>query len=138
MVSYRFLKKTDRKLFPGLVELYKSQGWWHRGDDEALLAAMMEGSHCFVAALDGREIVGMGRAISDRANDAYIQDMVVSKSRRGSGIGRMIINKLVLKLKKDGIKWVGLISVNGTRRFYERSGFEKMKRAHPMLMKKSR
>ena len=57
-----------------IAGLYRAQEWWQAGDDESpqLIPRLIAGSHCFVAALEGEDIVGMGRAISDGVSDAYI------------------------------------------------------------------
>ena len=89
-----------------------------------------------VAEQDGR-IVGMGRAISDGVSDAYIQDVAVLKSERGTGAGSAIIRALQKKLKGDGIKWLGLIAQDNSAAFYARLGFKELKRAKPMLSKGS-
>ncbi len=75
----------------------------------------------------------MGRAISDGASDAYIQDVMVDKSFQGRKIGSSIIRKLVEQLQTDGLKWIGLIAENDSQRFYENLGFKQMKNATPML-----
>ena len=57
----------------------------------------MSGSLAFAVAID-RETgcaVAMGRAISDGTSDAYIQDLVVKKDYRESGIGRKVLSTLV-------------------------------------------
>ena len=75
----------------------------------------------------------MGRAFSDRASDAYIQDVTVKKELRRLGIGRRIIRELVARLEADGLKWIGLIAESGSQKFYENLGFAPMPGATPML-----
>ncbi|MDI6726584.1 MAG: GNAT family N-acetyltransferase, partial [Smithellaceae bacterium] len=87
MTQYRFLSQPKEKETTDIIELYRRAGWWEREDDDGLVSAIVAGSHCFLVALDGKMIIGMGRAISDRASDAYIQDVTVHPSRRGAGIG---------------------------------------------------
>ena len=136
MVKYLFITKPGRNLLGRIMPLYKSQGWWEKDDSPGRLKKMISGSHCFIIAVENGRVAGMGRAISDGANDAYIQDVAVAKSRSGKGIGSGIIKRLVRRLKKDGIKWIGLIAANRSHRFYERIGFKKMPDSDPMLLKK--
>ena len=119
-----------------IVEIYQSQGWWQTHDDdrECLIARMIKGSHCFVIAVDGDAIVGIGRAISDGISDAYIQDLTVKKDRRNKGIGRRILIELLERLRADGISWIGLIAEPGSCKLYSQAGFRKMKESVPMLM----
>jgi spermidine synthase len=96
---------------------------------------IIKGSHCFVAALEDRRIIGMGRAISDRASDAYIQDVTVADAFRGRGIGSQIIHQLISRLQADGLGWIGLIAEKNSHPFYQRLGFVTMPDAAPMLRK---
>ena len=68
----------------------------------------------------------MGRALSDLASDAYIQDVVVLKPYRGKGIGKKIIQVLIKRLREKGVDWIGLIAEPGTAPFYEKLGFKPM------------
>ena len=119
-----------------IADLYRAQEWWQAGDDESphLITRLITGSHCFAAALEGEDIVGMGRAISDGVSDAYIQDMTVRSDRRNHGIGRRILKTILERLQADGIQWIGLIAEPGSCRLYHRAGFREMPSWVPMLM----
>jgi ribosomal protein S18 acetylase RimI-like enzyme len=119
-----------------IADMYQAQGWWQPHDDgrECLIPRMIRGSHCFVIAVDGDIIVGMGRAISDGISDAYIQDLTVKKDRRKEGIGRKILLALLERLRADGISWIGLIAEPGSSDLYSHAGFRMMKESVPMLM----
>ncbi len=119
-----------------IAEMYRAEGWWQAQDDDRdyLIPRIVEGSHCFMIAVDGDVIVGMGRAISDGISDAYIQDLTVRKDRRHQGIGRIILHALLECLRADGISWIGLIAEPGSFDLYLHAGFRQMKDAVPMLM----
>ena len=87
-----------------------------------------------MAARSGGKLVGMGRAISDRTSDAYIQDVFVMKSARGRGVATEIVRRLSLRLRIDGLDWIGLIAADGTWPLYAKQGFAKMKRHDPMRL----
>ena len=138
MTVYTFATRPQDDLPPGyagqIVALYRAAGWWDEAGDEArLVDAIIGGSHCFLAALEDGAIVGMGRAISDGASDAYIQDVTVRPDRRGLGIGGRIVRRLVRRLSDDGIGWIGLIAENDSLEFYRQLGFSVMERSVPML-----
>jgi len=101
------------------------------------LVRIISGSHCFVAAVQERTgmILGMGRAISDRASDAYIQDIMVRPEARRQAIASCIMNAIVAFLERDGMTWIGLIAKQGTHPFYRGLGFSEMPGAMPMLRK---
>lgn len=120
--------------------LYLLAGWWAEPPDTIeKLVRIITGSHCFVAAVEsgsGR-ILGMGRAISDGASDAYIQDVMVRPDTRGRGIASRIVQCLVDRLVHDGMTWIGLIAKSGTQPMYARLGFSGIPGAVPMLLTKT-
>jgi aralkylamine N-acetyltransferase len=119
-----------------IADLYYAQGWWQAGDGEIsqLIPRLIAGSHCFVVALEGEDIVGMGRAISDGISDAYIQDLTVRSDHRNQGVGRRILQALIERLHADGLHWIGLIAEPGSYGIYRRAGFQEMSACVPMLM----
>lgn len=117
-----------------ILELYAAENWWTADRDrETLLKKIITGSHCFMVAVKSGDIVGMGRAISDGASDAYIQDVTVKKEFRGQGIGSEIIKHIIQTLKKDKIGWIGLIAEKGSAGFYEKLDFNPMDNSCPMV-----
>ena len=130
------LREPDEEQIRQIIALYRAQGWWDAGDacQKQLAARLISGSHCFVAAVEDQDLVGMGRAISDGISDAYIQDLAVRSDHRRRGIGTLIIRKLIEILHNDGIFWIGLIAEPGSEILYRHAGFKEMVSATPMLM----
>jgi aralkylamine N-acetyltransferase len=122
-------------------DLYQRAGWWSEpGDTIEKIVRIISGSHCFVAAIQehgevsgGGEILGMGRAISDRASDAYIQDIMVRPEVRRQAIASSIMKAIVARLEQDGMTWIGLVAKQGTQPFYSGLGFSEIPGAMPML-----
>jgi len=107
-----------------VVALYEAGGWWREGAAaRAAVAPMIAGSFAFVVVCDGDRAVGMGRAISDGASDAYLQDVVVLPSHRGRGIGGEVLARLARHCRERGVTWIGLVAEPGTTAFYARLGF---------------
>ena len=92
------------------------------------------GSHCFVIASKDDEIVGMGRAISDKASDGYLQDVTVKNVYRNKGLGTRIVAMLVERLHQDGIEWIGLIAEKDSEHLYLKFGFHRMADATPLVL----
>lgn len=109
-------------------KLYQQAGWWQGSDETpdggSWIDGMAAGSLFFAGAFVGGEMIGMGRAISDGASDAYIQDVTVLAPYRGLGIGGRLIALLRDRLVERGIGWIGLVAEPGTQAFYNRLGFE--------------
>ena len=138
MVSLAVLSSPTPDQIHQIISLYRYEGWWsEETDDPERVSGIVTGSHLFIIALKEDEIVGMGRAISDRTSDAYIQDVTVKKAYRGQGIGTTIINDLIKRLRADGIDWIGLIAEKGSHGFYTRLGFHKMPNSVPLLNERS-
>jgi aralkylamine N-acetyltransferase len=136
-ITYTFITEPTPAQVQGVLELYRLQGWWgESGDrDPELAGAIIRGSHCFfIASHEGRP-VGMGRTISDRASDAYIQDLTVHPEFRGKGIGTRMVQELDGRLQSDGLGWIGLVAEAGTWDFYRRIGFADMP-GSVLMMKK--
>jgi spermidine synthase len=137
-VHYTFITEPTPSQIEAVLELYRIQGWWGppTDHDPELAEAIIRGSHCFVVAAHEGNIVGMGRAISDRASDAYIQDLTVRPAFRGRGIGTQMVLELVGHLQSEGLGWIGLVAEAGTWDFYRRIGFADMPGSVLMLKKK--
>ena len=134
MIDYTFLETPSLLEIARLTELYRQAGWWtDDGDNPVLVAGIVAGSHCFLVARQADHIVAMGRAISDRVSDAYIQDVTVDPAFRGRGIGSRMVETLAARLEADGIGWIGLIAERKTDPFYRPLGFSPMADSVPML-----
>lgn len=138
MISFSFLNKAGPKQINQILKLYHMAGWWPEAitDDQVQVSKIIAGSHCFLAAVHKTEIIGMGRVISDKISDAYIQDVTVRSDFRENNIGSKIVSLLAERLHQDGLSWIGLIAEKGSCSFYQRLGFEIMQEATPMLLKK--
>ena len=133
-MQYSFLENPTAEHIQQILALYKFEGWWVESrDDVDLVQRIVAGSHCFLIVEEGNRLMGMGRAISDGVSDAYIQDVAVGMAFRGRGIGREIVRRLLERLNKDGVNWVGLIAERGSHTFYERLGFGVMSDSTPMV-----
>ena len=133
-IKVKLVTDADAEQIKGL---YKEAGWWDEkiDNDPNLIKKIIKGSFCFAAAFINDRIIGMGRAISDGASDAYIQDIVVLKEFRGKGIGVLIMDELIKHLKSKNIDWISLISEPDTVLFYQKYGFSQMTNFLPFTLK---
>jgi len=120
-----------------LVSLYKDAGWWEDGYGESpeFLKGIVAHSALFAGAFVNKQMIGMGRALSDLTSDAYIQDVAVLKEFRGRGIGKKIIRALIAGLKECGVDWIALVAEPGTTEFYENLGFQLLEGHVPLKLK---
>ena len=87
------------------------------------LSASLDRSLFGVVALDGDEVVGMGRLVGDGEMYFYIQDVAVEPSHQHLGIGQQILDALVDHVREHAPAFVGLFATNVARAWYERNGF---------------
>lgn len=87
--------------------------------------------HCIVVVDDQSGIiVGCGtlfieyKFIRGLAVKGHIEDVVVKKEKRGSGIGTLIINHLVEIAKEQECYKIALVCNKGNVKFYKKCGFE--------------
>lgn len=77
---------------------------------------------CFV--FEGGKLIGVGRALADGVDCAYICDVALLPSHQGQGLGKQIVARLLSLLV--GYKKIILYSVPGKERFYKKLGFQRM------------
>jgi predicted N-acetyltransferase YhbS len=96
-------------------------GWQHRVSDPEKFRKMMENTSRAIVAVDDSRIVGFARALCDEVSNGYISMVAVAAERRGQGIGRELVQRLI---KEDaGITWV-LRAGRGSEGFWEKVGFK--------------
>ncbi len=135
MYNYIFLVNPSSDQIKQITSVYRLAGWWDKDipDDPSHVLGIISGSHCFIVATEESKIIGMGRAISDKISDAYIQDLTVLDLYRKKGIGTEILKRLIARLEYDGIKWIALIAERNSRDFYSNYGFKIMPDSTPLL-----
>lgn len=77
---------------------------------------------CFVR--ERGRLVGVGRALADGVDCAYICDVAVLPSHQGTGLGKEIVGKLVGLSR--GHRKIILYAVPGKEPFYRKFGFKRM------------
>ncbi len=80
---------------------------------------------CFVRQ-QGR-LVGVGRALADGVDCAYLCDIAVLPGHQGTGLGKAIVQHLLAQVQ--GYKKVILYAVPGKEPFYKKFGFRRMRTA---------
>jgi ribosomal protein S18 acetylase RimI-like enzyme len=84
-----------------------------------------------VFVYDDKQLIGFGRAISDRFIQAAIYDVAVIPGYQGQNIGRKIIDRIVASL--PGCNFI-LYAAPGKDLFYEKLNFRRMKTAMALFV----
>jgi len=132
-ISIKILKNPDLKDLRDIKKIYMDSGWWYKYDNLKRLNKIINNSYIFVAAYLEDRIIGMIRVISDKINDAYIQDFAVLKEYRNNNTGRKLLGFVLNLLKRRNFKWIGLISEKEAVSLYKKFGFKKYIGKIPMI-----
>jgi N-acetylglutamate synthase-like GNAT family acetyltransferase len=93
---------------------------------------MLRGSEAAVSAWQGQRLVGFGRATSDGIYRAVLWDVVVIRDQEGQGLGRRLVETLLLAAPVASAERVYLMTTN-SKGFYERLGFQEAIKQKLML-----
>ena len=116
-IEYRPVETPD---YERVRQLFSEAGWSKGLADAARFEAMLKGADRTVVACEDGRVVGFARAICDGAYNGYISTVAVARDRRGRGIGRELIRRLVGD--DTHITWV-LRAGHGSEGFWEKMGF---------------
>ena len=130
MITYKY--NTEASDLPMICSLYKKAGWWEGECSAEQVTNLLKDSFCFLTAWDAEILVGMGRVISDRYSDAYIQDIFVDEAYRKQGIASEIVRNLTKYCQERNVNWIALIAAPGSTSVYEKLGFKTMIDHTPM------
>lgn len=103
------------------VRLFMAEmGWESRVSDPAKFQKMMERADRTVVVFDGDRVIGFGRALCDDVSNGYISMVAVAPDKRGQGIGRELVKRLVGD--DPGLTWV-LRARRDSKGFWQKLGF---------------
>ena len=117
--NYRPIRSSDYEL---VREFLSTLGWERRLRDPARFAKMMERASRTVVALEDGRVVGFARALCDDVSNGYISMLAVAEDRRGQGIGRELVRRLMADDENGQITWV-LRAGRDSRGFWDKLGF---------------
>jgi N-acetylglutamate synthase-like GNAT family acetyltransferase len=118
MIQFRSVKKGDlERIHSFLAE----NGWKKRVADADRFRKMIENASRTVVAIEDGRIVGFARALCDEASNGYIGTVAVAEDKRGQGIGREMVDRLIGN--DPNITWV-LRAGRGSEEFWKKMGFE--------------
>jgi N-acetylglutamate synthase-like GNAT family acetyltransferase len=106
-----------------LQTLFQTAAFWAKDRRIEDWAIALANSKPIVSAWDGSQLVGFARAISDGIYRATIWDVVIDSSYRGAGLGRKLVETVLMHPHVNRAERVYLMTTH-QQKFYERIGFE--------------
>ena len=115
---------TDQKpTMPEVLALYKSVGWSMYTRDPARLERALTYSLRVLGAYEGKQLVGLIRAVGDGETILFIQDLLVLPEYQRRGIGKQLIEALLARFPEVRQRVLLTDDDPKTRSFYKAAGF---------------
>ncbi|HVD33351.1 MAG TPA: GNAT family N-acetyltransferase [Gemmatimonadales bacterium] len=101
---------TDRtRIDPDAALVLLRATHWGTGMSRETLTRAIANSICF-GVYQGRELIGLGRAVTDLATYAYWTDVVIAPTHRGRGLGRWLSDCMLAHPELQGLRRVALLT----------------------------
>ena len=117
---------TIRDVLPCEVESVRmflgQHGWAHRIGSAEYFSQLVHNSQRTAVALNGEQIIGFARGITDGLSNGYLSMVVVHGQHRRKGVGRALVEHVMGD--NPGITWVLRAGREGAEAFFASLGFE--------------
>lgn len=120
MVSVRNLISADA---PALTALYEDYEWWADREVDDVRTALSE-TEVAVGVEDDGVLVAAARVLTDYTYYANVFDVIVAADRRGEGIGKTLMETVIIHPDLQDVAGLSLLCRRGLVSYYESVGFE--------------
>ncbi len=109
-----------------ILSLYSSVGWTAYTENPAALREGYKHSLLVLAAYEGRNLLGILRAVGDGATIVFVQDLLVYPEQQRKGVGTALLQALLDRFA--GVRQIELITdhTEGTVSFYRSMGLREL------------
>ena len=116
---------TPSRSLKKLKNLLNQETFWASNRNYKCLKIMLANSTEAISIWRKGEMIGFGRATSDRIYRAVLWDVVVASKFQGHGIGRIIVKELLNQSSLKNVEKIYLMTTNCLK-FYENLNFKKV------------
>jgi predicted GNAT family N-acyltransferase len=122
-MGYRIVHQLTEKQIDELVTLYHNE-FWSNQRTRGGVVKMLQNTNLIVAAIDdaGR-LAAFCRVLTDFVYRATLYDVIVAPTRRGEGLGRLIMQAVVAHPKLKEVELIDLTCKPEMASMYEKWGF---------------
>lgn len=118
-----FVEDLKEKHIKQLKEIY-DQIWFAQNRNFEDIKLMLSNSYLNYAILENDNLVGFSRVISDGIYKAFIYDVIIREDFQNKGLGKLLVERLLLHDKISKINHIELYCLEETSGFYKKLGFE--------------
>lgn len=118
-----FTISTDKNLldFEMIYNYLSKESYWSKGIAVERVQTSIDNSMCFGVYADGKQ-VAFARVVTDKAIFAYLCDVFVLDSHRGSGLSKWLLQTILAHPELQGLKrWT--LATNDAHGLYKQFGF---------------
>ena len=105
------------------VHDFLSQSYWAKGIPKQTLATALSNSLCFSVLKDTNTQVGFARVITDKATFAYLADVFIVESERGTGLSKWLLSDIASYPELQGLRRM-MLATKDAHGLYQQFGFE--------------
>jgi predicted N-acetyltransferase YhbS len=122
--GHYFVDTITESQIPELMVLYAKEFWTHQRTIDKV-KIMLQNTDVVLGLIDPEgHLIAFARALTDYIYRATIYDVIVHPSRRGQGLGKMIVDELLSHPKLKDVEQFVLFCLPDMMPFYEDFGFQ--------------